>query len=250
MMDLRKTQLIESVFSGSGEMAALMRAFDWSTTPLSPLEQWPQSLRICVRIVLGSGYPMLICWGPEYTMLYNDAWRPVMAQKHPAGLGGRCREVFAEMWDFIAPRFEMVMTRGQDYSTLTDELHPLYRNNYLEECYFAFSWSPIPDDTGGVGGVITTALETTVRVIEDRRRQLLRDLASRTAEARNEEEVWRITAETLGENRLSAPFAFLYDYRPDEHQAVLAGASVKVMVLCVRRSSTAAARAFGDSTPH
>ena len=117
-MDLSKTQLMESVFAGGGEMAARMRALDWSTTPLGSVEQWPQALRTCLWIVLGSGYPMLVCWGSEYTILYNDAWRPVMAQKHPAGLGRSCREVFFEFWDFIGPRFEMVMTRGQDYSTL------------------------------------------------------------------------------------------------------------------------------------
>ena len=61
-MDLIKTQLIESVFAGGGEMGARMRAFDWSTTALGPLERWPQSLRICVRIILGSGYPMAIGW--------------------------------------------------------------------------------------------------------------------------------------------------------------------------------------------
>ena len=226
-MDLSKTQLIESVFAGGGEMAACMRALDWSATPLGPVEQWPQSLRICVRIMLGSGYPMLVCWGPEYTILYNDAWRPVMAQKHPAGLGRSCREVFFEFWDFIGPRFEMVMTRGQDYSTLTDECHPLYRNNYLEECYFAFSWSPIPDDNGRVGGVLTTALETTERVIEDRRRQMLRELAARTSEARSEEDVWRVSTEVFGDHRHCAPFAFLYEYRAAEHQAHLAGVSVE-----------------------
>ena len=121
-MDLNKTQLIESVFAGGGEMAARMRALDWSTTPLGPLEQWPQALRTCLRIVLGSGYPMLVCWGPEYTILYNDAWRPVMAQKHPAGLGRSSREVFPESWDFVEPLFNRVMTQGQAASFLTDQL--------------------------------------------------------------------------------------------------------------------------------
>jgi PAS domain S-box-containing protein len=225
-MDLSKTQLIESVFAGGGEMGARMRALDWSTTALGPLEQWPHSLRICVRIVLGSGYPMLICWGPDYRMLYNDAWRPIQGAKHPA-LGRRFVEVWTEMWDFVGPLYDRVMAQGQAYSTLADELHPLYRNNYLEECYFAFSLSPIPDDKGGVGGVITTALETTERVIEDRRRQVLRDLASRTAEARNQEELWRLSADTLGQHRSTIPFAFLYEYLPAEHKAFLTAASVE-----------------------
>ena len=110
---------------------------------------------------------------------------------------------------------------------LSDVQVRLTRNNYLEEVYMAYSASPIPDDSGRVGGVLNSALETTERVIEDRRRQLLRDLASRMAGARTEDEVWRVSAETLGENCMSLPFAFLYEYRPSEHQAYLAGASVE-----------------------
>jgi hypothetical protein len=63
-MDLIKTELIESVFAGGGEMGARMRALDWSATALGPLEQWPQSLRACAGVMLGSGYPMLVSWGP------------------------------------------------------------------------------------------------------------------------------------------------------------------------------------------
>jgi hypothetical protein len=92
-MDLIKTQLIESVFAGGGDMGVRMRAFDWSTTALGPLEQWPQSLRACVRVMLGSGFPMLVSWGPAYTMLYTDAYRPLIGTKHPAALGYAIREV-------------------------------------------------------------------------------------------------------------------------------------------------------------
>jgi hypothetical protein len=74
------TQLIESVLGGGGQMGERMRAVDWSTTALGPLEQWPQSLRICVQIILGSGYPMAIAWGLDYTLLYNDAQRCCLEQ--------------------------------------------------------------------------------------------------------------------------------------------------------------------------
>ena len=119
------------------------------------------------------------------------------------------------------------ITEGQPISTLTHQLFTFHRKNYLEECYFAFSYSPIPDDNGHVGGVLTNALDMTERVIEDRRRQVLRELASRTAEARDEEEVWRVSAETLGQNRSSAPFAFLYEYLPGEQKARLASVSAE-----------------------
>src|SRR5215510_10447897 len=105
-MDLSKTQLIESVFAGSGEMGARMRTLDWSATVLGPVEDWPQSLRASVRVMLGSGYPMLVCWGPTYPMLYNDAYGPLIGKKHPAALGRSIREVIPETWDFLGPRFD------------------------------------------------------------------------------------------------------------------------------------------------
>jgi hypothetical protein len=140
-MDLSEKQLIESVFAGGGDMGARMRAFDWSATDLGPVAQWPQSLRACVRIVLGAGHPMLISWGPNYTMLYNDAYGVVVGTKHPGALGRSCREVLAEAWDFIGPRFDSVYTEGQPISTLTHQMFTFHRKNYLEECYFAFSYS-------------------------------------------------------------------------------------------------------------
>src|SRR5580693_5268293 len=226
-MESTKRELIESVFAGSGEMATLMRALDWSTTALGPVELWPQALRTCVRIVLDSAYPMNICWGPDYVNLYNDAYLMSMGAKHPWALGRSARDVVPEIWEFVKQMFDMVVKRGHSFSALADQLYPINRKNYLEEVYCALSVSPLPDDNGKVGGVLAILLETTERVLEDRRRHLLRDLASRTAGARTEEEVWRVSAETLGENRLSLPFAFLYEYRPSEHQAYLAGASVE-----------------------
>src|SRR5579862_4074124 len=226
-MESGKRELIESVFAGSGEMATRMRALDWSTTALGPVEQWPQALRTCVRIVLDSAYPMNICWGPDYVNLYNDAYVPSMGAKHPWALGRSARDVVPEIWEFVKQWFDTAVTQRQAFSGLADQLYPINRKNYLEEVYCALSVSPLPDDNGNVGGVLAILLETTERVLEDRRRHLLRNLASRAAGARSEEEVWRVSAETLGENRLSLPFAFLYEYRPSEHQAYLARASVE-----------------------
>jgi PAS domain S-box-containing protein len=226
-MESTKRELIESVFAGSGEMATLMRALDWSTTALGPVELWPQALRTCVRIVLDSAYPMNICWGPDYVNLYNDAYLMSMGAKHPWALGRSARDVVPEIWEFVKQMFDMVVKRGHSFSALADQLYPINRKNYLEEVYCALSVSPLPDDNGKVGGVLAILLETTERVLEDRRRHLLRDLASRTAGARTEEEVWRVSAETLGQDRLSLPFAFLYEYRPSENQVYLAGATVE-----------------------
>jgi PAS domain S-box-containing protein len=226
-MNTSDRKLVESLFAGDGEMATRMRGFDWSATPLGPVEQWPQALRTSVRIVLGSAYPMNVCWGPDYINLYNDAYLPSMGTKHPWALGSSARDVVPEVWEFTKQLFDTVVTQGQPFSALGDQLFPLNRNNYLEEVYFALSLSPLPDDNGEVGGVLATHLETTERVLEDRRRDLLSGLALRMGGARTEEEVWRVSAETFAENCLSLPFAFLYEYRPSEHQAHLAGASVE-----------------------
>ncbi|MGA9462712.1 MAG: ATP-binding protein [Terracidiphilus sp.] len=207
-------------------MAARMRALDWSTTALGTVEQWQHALRTSLRIVLGGGYAMGIFWGPDFTFLYNDAYIPLIGTKHPSVLGRHCRELYPEAWDFVKAIFDEVV-REQKASFLADQPAPINRSNYLEDCYFTMSISPIPDDSRNAGGVLVTVLETTERVLEERRRHLLSDLASRAAGARSEEEVWLVSAETLGENCLSLPFAFLYEYRPSEHQAYLAGASVE-----------------------
>ena len=165
--------------------------------------------------------------GVGFALLYNDALLPVLGTKHPGPSVVSAARCIPRHGISSGSLYDAVLTRGQEASFLADQLVPIIRNNYLEETYFAFSCSPIPDDSGQVGGVLTAMLETTERVLEERRRHVLRDLASRTAGARNEEEVWRISAETLGQDRLSLPFAFIYEYRPSEHQAYLAGASVE-----------------------
>jgi PAS fold len=218
--------LIESVFAGSSEMAARMRMLDWSATPLGPVEQWPHALRTSVRIVLNSGCAMSICWGTDFAFLYNDGYMQLIGTKHPSALGRPCREVIPEALDLVESIYDGVVRDGKA-SFLGDLPSPVIRSNYLEDCYFTNLISPLPDDSGNVGGILATVLETTERVLEERRRHLLSDLASRAAGARTEQEVWRVSAETLGENRQSLPFAYLYEYRPSEHQAHLVGASVE-----------------------
>ena len=166
--------------SGS-EMSGLMRAMDWSTTPLGPAESWPQSLRTTVSVCLNSRFPMLLWWGPDLIMLYNDAYRPILgATKHPRALGAAGRDIWPEIWDIIGPMLHGVIERGE--ATWSDDLLlVLDRNGYPEECYLTFSYSPIRDESGGVGGVFTAVHETTGRVIGERRLRTLRELAAETA---------------------------------------------------------------------
>src|SRR5690242_12587265 len=105
---------LEQMFALGGEMGALMRAVDWAATPIGPVASWPQSLRTAVSICLMSRFPMLIWWGPELVMLYNDAYRPMLgATKHPRAMGQAGRDCWPEIWDVIGPMLGGVVERGQ-----------------------------------------------------------------------------------------------------------------------------------------
>ncbi len=145
---------------GGGEMGALMRAKDWSATPLGDPETWPQSLRTMVSVLLNNPFGMYIAWGKEYTQIYNDGYRPILGMsKHPAALGISTTETFKEIWHIIGVMFDEVM-KGKAVG-FPDFMLPLNRNGFVEDCYFNFSYSPIKKDDGEVGGVLVTVIETT-----------------------------------------------------------------------------------------
>ncbi|HSU82728.1 MAG TPA: PAS domain-containing protein, partial [Thermoanaerobaculia bacterium] len=165
-------------------MGALMRSIDWARTPLGPIERWPQSLRTSISICLSSRFPILVWWGLELVMLYNDAYRPMLgATKHPRAMGRPGREVWPEVWPIIGPMLEGVLARGEA-TWSDDQLLLLDRNGFLEECYFTFSYSPIRDESGGVGGVFCAVTETTGRVLGERRLQTLRALAEQAIQGK------------------------------------------------------------------
>ncbi len=144
-------------------MGALIRSFDWSTTALGSPDEWPQSLRIAVRIMLDCPFGMYIAWGNDYIQLYNDGYRPILGTtKHPQALGLSTRQTFAEIWPTIGPMFDGVM-EGIPVG-FPDFILQLGRNGYLEECVFDFSYSPIRLEDGEVGGVLVTVIETTEKV--------------------------------------------------------------------------------------
>ena len=205
-------------------MGALMRSLDWTKTPLGPVSSWPQSLRTSVSTCLNSRFAILIWWGPDLVMLYNDAYRDVIQAKHPAALGRPGRECWPEIWSTIRPMLEGVLQSGEA-TWSNDFLLPLERNGYPEECYFTFSYSPIRDESGGIAGVFTPVAETTEHVIGARRMRTLRDLAACSSSARDVREACKACAETLGQNCHSIPFAALYLFDEDRSSATLAGSA-------------------------
>jgi signal transduction histidine kinase len=211
------------VLAGGGEMGVLARAFDWGRTPVGPVEHWPQSLRTAVSILLESRFPMLLCWGPDFVQFYNDPFRPILGQsKHPA-LGRSTRETFAEAWHIIGPLFEQVM-QGEAVG-FEDMLVPLDRYGFLEECYFVYSYSPIRDESGGVGGILVTCTETSGRVLAERRLRALGELASQAARAQEEATAWSSAGQVLAANTADLPFSCLYALDEDDRTARLVSRS-------------------------
>jgi signal transduction histidine kinase/DNA-binding response OmpR family regulator len=208
------------VLRGGGEMGALMRTIDWSATAVGPVERWPQSLKTALSILLETGFPMYIAWGPEFTQFYNDGYRPILgATKHPSAMGASTRDTFREIWHIIGPMFAGVM-RGVP-TTVVDFLLPLDRYGFAEECYFIFSYSPIRQEDGTVGGVLVTVTETTERVLGERRLKTSQALEARTREARTVDDACRLATVTLVESRADLPFALLYIVDPTAGQLAL-----------------------------
>ncbi len=155
-----------------------MRAMDWSRTPLGAAEEWPQSLRSIVRLLLTSRYAMWMGWGPQLTFLYNDAYAAMtLGAKHPWALGRPSNEVWSEIWPEIGPRVDKVLRTGE---ATWDEALLLFleRNGYPEETYHTFSYSPVSDDDGAIRGHFCVVIEDTERVIGNRRLAVLKELAS------------------------------------------------------------------------
>ena len=193
-----------------GEMGALMRAKSWTDTLLGPPETWPEALKMAVAVCLNSRFPISLWWGPELVMLYNDAWRPILGKtKHPTGLGRPGIESWPEIWDIIYPQFTSVLTRGE--ATWSDDLLlVLERNNYREEGYFTYSYSPIKNIDGSIGGVFSAITETTERVLGERRLRILRELAAQTAESKSVQAACEAFARVLGAGNPDLPFSILY----------------------------------------
>jgi len=158
--------------SGGGEMGALIRAHDWRSTALGPPEFWPQPLRTAIRLLLNTGHPMYIWWGPELLCFYNDAYRQSIGpEMHPRSLGQPARTVWKEIWPVIGPQIEQVMT-GRGATWHENQLIPISRHGRVDEVYWTYSYGPIDDDTAvpyGVGGVLVVCTETTQQVLAEQR---------------------------------------------------------------------------------
>lgn len=146
--------------SDGGEMGALMRAKDWSSTPLGPPHQWPEILKTVLRLVLTSQHPMFIWWTADLLQFYNDAYRATMGpERHPSALGQPGRECWREIWEIIGPQIETVMAGGPA-TWHQDQLVPVTRHGHREEVWWTYGYSPI-QDSSGVRGVLVVCNDVT-----------------------------------------------------------------------------------------
>ncbi len=157
--------------TGDGEMAALIRAFDWSANPLGLPEHWPASLKAMVRMALSTPHPVFIFWGEPGICLYNDGYRASLGpEKHPAILGMTAPQAWPEIWPLIGPQIEQVM-HGGGATWHENQLVPILRHGAIEQVYWTYSYCPIDDESapGGIGGVLVLCTETTEQVLAKRR---------------------------------------------------------------------------------
>jgi len=154
--------------SGGGELGAMMRAHDWSASPLGHPRDWPQALRTVVGLMLNSKFPMFVAWGPELGFLYNDSYREILGDKHPAALGGRFHDIWSEIWHDISPLIERAL-RGE--ATYADRLYlVMNRHGYDEPTWFTFSYSPVRDERGIIAGMYCAVVEVTDQVLAEQYR--------------------------------------------------------------------------------
>ncbi|MGR6320542.1 PP2C family protein-serine/threonine phosphatase [Micromonospora soli] len=166
---------MDQLFEAAGTLRSAYRSVDWAATPLGAPSGWSPMLRAAVDVALHTRFPVTLFWGPEFVMIYNEAYVELIGDKHPASLGAPAAHVFREIWDVIGPMLESV--RSTQRATWTQDMRLLMdRRGYPEECFFTFSYSAVrgPD---GVEGVIDIATETTGRVLSQRRLIMLAGLS-------------------------------------------------------------------------
>jgi signal transduction histidine kinase len=205
-------------------MATRFREFDWASTPVGPVADWPESWRNAVNIILDSSFPTALALGPQLVYFYNDAFIPLAGpSRHPGGLGVPVPTAWKEIWqDILEPRFKVTLETGVPTGE-ADLLMPLQRTGYLEETFVTFSFAALRDSQNQPSGIFCTAIETTARVIADRRLLCLRALAEQGSMAETADGACQSAIEVLKSSPRDLPFALLYLNERGSRRATLAG---------------------------
>jgi len=190
---------METAFpAAAGETGALARAHDWASTSLGPIEAWPESLKTTVRTILLSPVPIVTLWGEDGVMIYNDAYSVFAGGRHPRLLGSKVREG----WPEIAAFNDHVMKVGLAGGTLAfrDQELTLHRSGEPEQVWMNLDYSPVLDESGAPAGVIAIVVETTERVLAERRQAFLVALGDALRELSDPRAIMAGVARMLGEH--------------------------------------------------
>ncbi|KAF9942704.1 hypothetical protein BGZ67_000110 [Mortierella alpina] len=194
---------------------------DWSTTGLGPRSAWPMELLVFVQMMMRSESPLAIYWGEQCYLIYNEAWRPILKQKHPLAMGAPGSTVWAEIWDVIGAQMAQVRRDGRGYGNKGLRLD-LHREGYEEECYFDFTFSPIFMRDGTVGGIFADVIEVTKSILNQRRLSTLNEFSKKAAMIQSVSGAYSMITSILHEsNILDVTFSLVYktvEPAKDEHQ--------------------------------
>jgi PAS domain S-box-containing protein len=177
-------------------MEVRIREFDWASTPLGPIEIWPDALRFAVELCAHSPVASAVYWGPDHRLIYNDAWAPVLGDRHPA-LGRPAAEVWDELWPVIGTQFEEILRTGKGM-IVTEQMLPMVRGDVVEETYWNYTLTPLHDGAGRVTGILNQGLEITRTLFAERRLSFQVQLADRLRRISDPEDVKRAATELLG----------------------------------------------------
>ncbi|MDF0729657.1 response regulator [Pseudomonas entomophila] len=181
---------------GGGQMAERIRNLDWASTPLGPLDTWPDALKTTVALCLASRFPQAILWGRELITLHNDAFTPILGDK-PSALGRPFSEVWQEAWSDIRHMANRALAGEAVY--IQDFPLMIERSGAPERAYFTFCYSPIRDQDGQIVGMLDTVTETTATVVTNQRLAFLDNLGRAVTEAIEPERIMATTTRLLGE---------------------------------------------------
>ena len=193
-----------------GEMRRRVRDFDWAATPLGPRGQWPANLALTVDLILESGFPMSVRWGPQLIGIYNDAYATILGEKHPRVLGQPLKDTWPEIYDRLGPLSLAIMRGEREAFFAVDHPWTVQRYGVPEDARFTVSYSPIPDPGAehGIGGILVTVYETTSRVRDARQLRVLTDELEAQVRRRTRERdrIWMVSEDLLGVSNFEGYF--------------------------------------------
>ena len=196
---------VPAFLDGGGQMGALMRAYDWSTSPLGPPEDWPLPLRTAVELMLGARQPVYVAWGENLISLYNDGYLPIVGSKHPFGFGKPFRELWAEIWEEFRPIVEATMSGQAQH--FVDLPIALAGRPGLPVGWFTFSYTALRHDSR-ICGFYCAATETTEKVLADDRQRFLLELSDATRRLADPERILATASQALGKRLQVARVAY------------------------------------------